>query len=409
MSLCRVLSGSLGTPLSSSKGCHSPQGEIKEQAGCFIWHSRLLSKTRQTWLSTTSLLGLTSSSRIKPAVTNPWLWLQIFLWPEHCSKPPPTVCLFVMSSLLAVEAALSAWGHVLGNLSWLISDVVWQSFLILLCVFPSPVVSAHSGCSWRPIQNTQRAGTLQAHSHRLGCACALLPHQWGLSDSPCPGNNDPQPPATIPRLHRAQTRGLPVHTAPASSISWHYSPTPLHFKEMCQNFTQQHMHRQLCVHAGTRRTIALCWGFTVLPTTTRAMHCRNWWDCLHTCLFAAQIKVLKEMCPRVYLWPWKLCKLHAFATSSLTQAAIMHGLGTDSKIKLLEFSYKDCHRLIQRQFQIRQANPCPNFPSNIMNCWFSSGIHILSSKWQKIFPPTPFANLTSHGNTRFITESLTPA
>lgn len=110
--------------------------------------------------------------------------------------------------------------------------------------------------------------------------------------------------------------------------------------------------------------------------------------CLHTCLFAAQRQGFKRnVCQNLFMaleavWTTHICYL--FTNSSCHHALIRHW----QQNKTQEFSYKDCHRLIQRQFQIRQANPCPNFPSNIMNCWFSSGIHIFSSKWQRI-PPLP--------------------
>lgn len=79
------------------------------------------------------------------------------------------------------------------------------------------------------------------------------------------------------------------------------------------------------------------------------------------------------------VWTTQICYLFTNSNCHYTQ------IRRWQQNKTLEFSYKDCHRLIQRQFQIRQTNPCPNFPSSIMNCWFSSGIHIFSSKRQRIF------------------------
>lgn len=237
MSLCMVLSGSLGTPLSSCKGAtwvvtaHRVKPRSRLDVSFDIspdYHARLLSKTRQTWLNITSLLVLTSSSRIKPSVTNSWLWLQIFGWLTWALLQIPTHGLsFYLSRAASWHWKLLSVLEGRSRKSFL--PDFWRPLVMISsspvhsqtirCVFPSSVISAHSGCSWRHIQTKHKPGILWAHAQRLGCACALFPHQWGLSDSPCTGNtmtDSLQQP--IPRLHKAQTQGLPVQAALASSI-----------------------------------------------------------------------------------------------------------------------------------------------------------------------------------------------
>lgn len=204
-------SGSLGTFLCPSKGrigYHSPQGEAKEQAGCFIWHPpRLLSKTRQMCLNTSSLLVLTSSPRINPSVTNSWLWLQIFGSLTWALLQTPTHSLYLSG------AASWQW-KLLSVLEGMFSEILPAWFLpssghhfsffctlsdSLRCVLPSAVISAGSGCH---IQNRHR------HPAQLTAWGVQCPH----SDSPCTGINN-WASRTIPHLHKAQTQPWPLLTA----------------------------------------------------------------------------------------------------------------------------------------------------------------------------------------------------
>lgn len=236
MSSCTVLSGSLGTPLSSSKGqqgLSQPTG-WNQGAGWMFYLTTPRTTTPGCW-----------ARQDKRGSTSPafWFWppvpgsnhmllrvacgcRSLLQWLEHCSKPPPTVCLVACheqplgsgscsqsSRARSQKSFLADFWHPLEIISY--SPVHSQT---VRCVFPSPAISGRSGCSWRHIQDTQGPGTLSAHTHRLGRACALFPHPWGLSDSPCTGNNDQQPPATLPHLNKAQTQGWPAQAALASSI-----------------------------------------------------------------------------------------------------------------------------------------------------------------------------------------------
>lgn len=214
-SLCMVMSGSLGTPLSQPTGCN--------QGISWMFYLTLPQTTTPGCWARQDKGGWTSQSAFWfwPPVPGSnhlllidWLWLQIFDWLEHRSKPPPTVCLFARHKQPLGSGSCSQCSRACSQKSFLADS--WYPLAIIsyspcalsdykMC-FPLP----SDTCSfWMQLQthagHTHRPGTLS--THRLGCACALLPHQWGLSDSPCPGNNDQQPPATTPRLHKAQTQG----------------------------------------------------------------------------------------------------------------------------------------------------------------------------------------------------------
>lgn len=90
-------SGSLGTFLCPSKGrigYHSPQGEAKEQAGCFIWHPP------DYWARQDKCVSTPAAFWFWPPVPGSTHLLLIggcgckslVHWLEPCSKPPPTAC-----------------------------------------------------------------------------------------------------------------------------------------------------------------------------------------------------------------------------------------------------------------------------------------------------------------------------
>lgn len=243
MTLCMVLSGSLGTPLSSSKGQHGlsqPTG-WSQGADWMFYLTFPQTATPDCWARQDKHGSASSAFWFWPPVpgSNHLLLIvgcgckSLVDWLEHCSKPPPTVCPFACheqplgsgscSQCLRArpqKSFLADFWHLLAIISY--SPVHSQT---VRCVFPSPVIPARSGCSWRHIQDTHPAQGHSQHTltHRLGCACALPPHQWGLSDSPCIGNNDQQPPATI---HSMSAQSTDTGLASSDSTCQQYLMSP---------------------------------------------------------------------------------------------------------------------------------------------------------------------------------------
>lgn len=201
-------SGSLGTFLCPSKGrigYHSPQGEAKEQAGCFIWHPPDYWARQDKCVST-------------PAAF--WFWPPVpgsthLLLIVGCGCKSLTWALLqTPTHSLYLSGAASWQWKLLSVLEGMFSEILPAWFLpssghhfsffctlsdSLRCVLPSAVISAGSGCH---IQNRHR------HPAQLTAWGVQCPH----SDSPCTGIND-WASRTIPHLHKAQTQPWPLLTA----------------------------------------------------------------------------------------------------------------------------------------------------------------------------------------------------
>lgn len=128
------------------------------------------------------------------------------------------VFLLVLSSLLALEAAPSAWWFVLCNLSCLISKVLWLWFLLLLCTRYLP--SEHEICFllscdicsfWTYLKTPHvcKLWMLVTTCCRLVHAHAQFPHQQGPSTiHPTPAAQRPTAPNSPLHVCRVTHAGL---------------------------------------------------------------------------------------------------------------------------------------------------------------------------------------------------------
>lgn len=214
-SLCMVMSGSLGTPLSQPTGCNQGISSMfyltlpqTTTPGCWA------RQDKGGWTSQPAFWFWPPVPGSNHLLLIDWLWLQIFDWLEHCSKPPPRVCLFARHEQPLGSGSCSQCSRACSQKSFLADS--WHPLAIISyspvhsqtirCVFPSPVTPARSGCSCRHMQDTH---TDQGHWAHTGWAvpvhcsptsevCLIHPAQETMT------NNLQQPPHVCTKhRHRA--------------------------------------------------------------------------------------------------------------------------------------------------------------------------------------------------------------
>lgn len=258
MTLCMVLSGSLGTPLSSSKGQHGlsqPTG-WSQGAGWMFYLTFSQTTTPGCWARQDKRGSAPPAFWFWPPVPGPNHLLLIVgcgckslvHWLEHCSKPPPTVCLSAChkqplgsgscSQCLRArsqKSVLADFWHPLAIISYspVHSQTIRLFSLLQWCLLVLDVAEDTSRT------RRQTRGTLSTHSHTgWGVPVHCFPTSEASLIHPAQETmtNSLQQQFHVCTKHRHRAGQFRQHLPAVSNVT--IFPHLSTFKKRCQTFRQ---------------------------------------------------------------------------------------------------------------------------------------------------------------------------